>query len=59
MLQPMAFLPDQDALVLTERWRGKLSSRQNYAVWIYRFDSGEFYRLLDNQYLGRAVVYLR
>jgi hypothetical protein len=59
MLQPMAFLPDQDALVLTERWRRKLSSRQNYAVWIYRFDSGEFYRLLDNQYLGRAVVYLR
>lgn len=56
-LQPIAFLPDQDALVLTEQWRGRLSDRQNHAIWIYRFDSGDLYRLLDNQYLGRSVVY--
>lgn len=57
MLQPLAFLPDQDALVLTERWRSRISDRQNHAVWVLRFDTGEFYRLLDNQYLGRSVVY--
>jgi hypothetical protein len=57
MLQPLAFLPDQDALVLAERWRSRISDRQNHAVWVLRFDTGEFYRLLDNQYLGRSVVY--
>lgn len=58
-LQPIAFLHDQDALVLTEQWRGRLSDRQNHAVWIYRLDNGALYRLLDNQYLGRSVVYAR
>jgi hypothetical protein len=57
MLQPLAFLPDQDALILTERWRSKFSDRQNHAVWVFRFDTGDFYRLLDNQYLGHSVVY--
>jgi hypothetical protein len=57
MLNPLAFLPDQDAVVLTERWRSRFSDRQNHAVWVFRFDSGEFHRLLDNQYLGRSVVY--
>jgi hypothetical protein len=56
-LQPLAFLPDQDALVLAERWRSRFSDRQNHAVWVLRFDTGEFYRLLENQYLGRSVVY--
>ena len=59
MLQPLAFLPDQNALVLTERWRSRFSDRQNHAVWVFRFDTGELYRLLDNQYLGRSVVYAR
>lgn len=58
-LQPVAFLPDQDALVLAERWQSRLSDRRNHAVWIYRFDNGDFYRFLDNQYLGPAVVYAR
>jgi hypothetical protein len=56
-LQPIAFLHDQGALVLTEIWRRKLSDRQNHAVWIYRLEDGVFYRLLDNQHLGRTVVY--
>lgn len=56
-LLPVAFLPDQDALILTERWRSWLSDRQKHAVWVYRFDSGDFYRLVDNQHLGRSVVY--
>jgi hypothetical protein len=59
MLEPLAFLPDQEALVLTERWRSKFSDRQNHAVWVFRFDTGDFYRLLENQYLGRSVVYAR
>ena len=59
MLQPLALLPDQDALVLMERWRSRFSDRQNHAVWVLRFDTGEFYRLLENQYLGRSVVYAR
>ena len=57
MLQPLAFLPDQEALILTELWRSKFSDRQNHAVWVFRSDTGELYRLLENQYLGRTVVY--
>lgn len=57
LLQPVAFLHDQDAVVLTERWRSKLSDRQQHAVWIFRLDDGEFYRLVENQYLGPSVVY--
>ena len=59
MLQPLAFLPDQDALILTERWRSRFTDRQNHAVWVLRADTGDFYRLFDNQYLGRSVVYSR
>ena len=58
-LQPVAFLPDQDAVVFTERWRSAISGRERHAVWIYRFDSGALYRLIDNQHLGRTVVYAR
>jgi hypothetical protein len=56
-LQPIAFLPDQDVLILTERGKRKLSDRQQHAIWVYRFDSGSFYRLEENQHLGRSVVY--
>jgi hypothetical protein len=55
--RPVAWLPDQDALVLTERWSGWLSSKQQSAIWIYRFDNGDLYRLVDDQYLGPSVVY--
>lgn len=56
-LHPVAFLHDQDVLILTEQWRSALSNRQNHAIWVYRFDNGDFYRLVDNQHLGRSVVY--
>ncbi len=58
-LKPLAFLPDQDVLILSERWRGRLSDRSKWAVWAYRFDAGEFYRLLDDQHLGDHVLYVR
>lgn len=57
MLQPLAFLPDQDAIIFQEPWRSRFSDRQSHAIWVFRFETGEFYRLLDNQYLGRSVVY--
>lgn len=56
-LRPIAWLGDQNAIVLTERWRGVLNDREQHAVWIHRFDTGEHYRLLDDQYLGDSVVY--
>lgn len=55
--RPVAWLPDQDALVLTERWSSWLSGKQKSAIWIYRFDDGDLYRLIDDQYLGSSVVY--
>jgi len=56
-LRPVAFLPDQDALVLTERWRGGLADRARWGVWVYRFGTQEAYRLLDDQHLGEHVLY--
>lgn len=55
--RPLAWLPDQDALVLSERWRGLVSDRLRSAVWIYRFGDGTSFRLVDDQYLGNSVVY--
>ena len=56
-LRPIAFLHDQDVLILTERWRGRLANRVSWGVWVYRFDTQEAYRLLDDQYLGTSVLY--
>ena len=56
-LRPLAYLPDQDVLVLSERWQGGLGNRWRWAVWIYRFDTGEAYRLLEDQFLGDSVIY--
>jgi hypothetical protein len=58
-LRPLVFVPDQDVLILTERWRGGLADRVRWGVWGYRFDSGETYRLLDDQHLGEHVLYTR
>jgi hypothetical protein len=57
--RPLAWLPDQDALVLSEQWRGLLSERPRSAVWIYSLDDGTAFRLVDDQYLGKRVVYKR
>lgn len=56
-LQPLALLTDQDALVLAEAWQGRMSGRRRSAVWVYRFADEHLYRLLDDQHLGRWVVY--
>lgn len=57
--RPLAWLPDQDALVLSEQWWRKLSDRERSAVWIYRFEDDGAFRLVDDQYLGSWVVYRR
>lgn len=56
-LRPLVYLPDQDVLLLTERWQGRFTNRVKWAVWAYRFDIQEAYRLFDNQYLGHSVQY--
>jgi hypothetical protein len=58
-LKPLAFLPDQGVIILTERWRGGLADRVKWGVWVYRFRTQEVYRLLDDQYLGDYVLYTR
>jgi hypothetical protein len=57
-LRPLVLLPDQQVLLLTERWQGGLANRVKWGVWAYRFDTQEAYRLLDDQYLGDSVHYV-
>ena len=56
-LKPLVHLPDQAALVLTERWRTRFADRVQWAVWVYRFDTQETYRLFDDQYVGDYALY--
>ena len=56
-LKPLVHLPDQDVLILTERWRSGLANRVKWGVWAYHFDTQEAYRLIDDQHLGEHVLY--
>ena len=56
-LRPLVYLGDQDVLILTERWQGGLGNRWKWAVWVYRFDTGTAYRLLEDQFLGDSAIY--
>lgn len=53
----MAYLADQDALVLTEAWNTLVSDSVRYAIWIYDLASDRMMRLVEDQYLGPSVVY--
>ena len=53
----VAYLEDQDALVLTEAWNTVVSDSTRYAVWIVDLKSGRMARLARDQYLGSSVVY--
>lgn len=55
----LAYLADQDAVVLTERWTTLVSGRTRHAVWIYDLKSDGMLRLAENQHLGTSVVYRR
>jgi hypothetical protein len=53
----VAYLADQDALVLTEAWNTLVSDSVRYAIWIYDLASDRMVRLVDDQYLGPSAVY--
>lgn len=53
----MAYLADQDALVLTEAWNTVVSDSVRYAIWIYDLASDRMVRLVEDQYLGPSAVY--
>ena len=53
----VAYLHDQDALVLTQSWRSLVGGRGKTAIWIYDLGRDEHYRLVKDQYLGETVVY--
>ena len=53
----VAYLEDQDALVLTEAWNTVVSDSTRYAIWIYDLASDRMVRLVKDQYLGSTVVY--
>ena len=55
--RPVAWLADQDTLVLTEQWFSWFTKRPRSAIWILRIDTGDVYRLVDDQYLGESVFY--
>lgn len=53
----VAFLHDQDAVVLTEAWKTLVGGNTRYAVWIYDLSTGQMVRLVKDQVLGSHVVY--
>ena len=53
----IAYLEDQDALVLTEEWQTVVSESTRYAVWTYDFRNTNMIRLVKDQFLGSHVVY--
>ena len=53
----LAYLDDQHALVLAERWRGLLGGAERTATWAYDLHSGASVRISKNQDLGDSVVY--
>ena len=56
-LEAVAYAPDQDIVILTEQWQSFVGERSKYAIWIHHRDTGRSYRLVDNQHLGKTVVY--
>lgn len=53
----VAYLADQDALVLTEAWTTAVSGSTRYAIWVYDLASDRKVRLVKDQYLGSSAVY--
>ena len=56
-LDAVAYAADQGVAIFTERWQSLFSERPQYAVWIHHRDTGQTYRLVENQHLGATVVY--
>ena len=56
-LDAVAYAADQDVAIFTERWQSMVSERPQHAIWIHHRDTGETWRLVENQHLGETVVY--
>jgi len=55
--EALAFIPAQHILVLRETRRGRISSREQHAVWVYDIRTGTPYELARDVDLGSSVVY--
>jgi len=55
----LTYVPEQAALILSERRDGLFGGAEKSAVWVHNIHSGENLRLAKNQKLGRSVVYTR
>ena len=53
----VAYMPDKDAVVLSESSRSWMSGRERWAVWVYDLGDASSYRLIEHQYLGQSVIY--
>jgi hypothetical protein len=53
----LAYVSAQNALILTESWRGMFGGEERSSVWVYDIHSGESHLLAKNQNLGSSVVY--
>jgi hypothetical protein len=53
----LAWLPGQDAVILSERWQGTFGTGDKSAVWIYDVRQGTSHRLARHLDLGNSVVY--
>ena len=53
----VAYLQDQDTLILTQPWQSFVGGSRKTAVWVYKLGSDDCYRLVKDQYLGETVVY--
>jgi len=53
----LTYVSKQNALILNESWRSRLSGQEKSAIWVHNIQSGENRRLAKNQNLGTSVVY--
>ncbi len=56
-LEAVAYAADQDLVIFSERWQSFIGERQKHAIWVHDRDTGETWRLVENQHLGETVVY--
>lgn len=53
----LSFIEEQDALVLSETWRGLLGKQDQHSVWVLDIQAGESHRLPGDVNLGISAVY--
>lgn len=53
----LAYIENQNTLVLQETRPSRLGNRDTHAVWMHELESGESFRVADKVNLGTSVVY--